>query len=611
MDRKGILMAVGLGIVTVLWLMFMMPSTEPELAGPGQEVVDDSSKSNEKVNSLDDPSTKAPAEKPLDPKAGDDKPASSDDPIIKKEVVVDFKPLDPEVISFDDRYKMTVDPQKGIAEVDLLSYRKEVDDKVNKVKLGATEFNSLFLTGLADTWKYGKPEVVNSGNAITIKRSVIGKNLDVIKTITLSKDYQFKVTYKFINTGDASIVLNGLGLNCGNVRPLTKNVGMMAGLDQTVDVYDLKNEKVSTNTLADIVEKATEVEQEKNLSPGQGTYYLEKPEGGFQWISAKNRYFAWIIDFKEGFRDCQLGYNIIKDKNPPPKGSGQEPDDTSLVTAVGYLNSMTIEAGSTKEITFDCYAGPQSLTILKKMDHNKKGVMQLNLFMWFKVGWIGFISELMLNGLLWLYSFVGNYGVSIILLTIIVKVLFWRLTNKSTESMKKMSALSPKMKELNEKYKDNPQAKQQEVMKLYRENGVNPIAGCLPLFLQMPVFIALFNALRGAIELRHSEFLWIADLSQPDTIFTIAGLPIRPLAIAWAISMVIQQKVVPSTADPAQKKIMMFMPVFMLFVCYSMPSGLTLYWTFSTMMSILQYYLNNKKTASDKKEQPVVKTATG
>ena len=163
--------------------------------------------------------------------------------------------------------------------------------------------------------------------------------------------------------------------------------------------------------------------------------------------------------------------------------------------------------------------------------------------------------------------------------------------------MKKMSKLSPKIKELGEKYKDDPQAKQQEIMKLYREAGVNPIAGCLPMLLQMPVFLALFNALRGAIELRHSEFLWVADLSQPDTVFTLFGLPIRPLAIAWAVSMFLQQKIVPSTADETQKKIMMFMPVFMLFFLYGMPSGLTLYWTFSTLMSILQYYINNKKTS--------------
>jgi len=235
--------------------------------------------------------------------------------------------------------------------------------------------------------------------------------------------------------------------------------------------------------------------------------------------------------------------------------------------------------------------------------------MQLNLFMWTKVGWIGMISEWMLKALVFFHGLVGSYGLAIIMLTLIVKALFWRITNKSTQSMKKMSTLSPKIKELNEKYKDNPQVKQQKIMELYREAGVNPVAGCLPLFLQMPVFIALFNALRGAIELRHSEFLWIDDLSQPDTIFEIGGLPFRPLAIAWATSMFLQQKLVPSSADETQKKIMMFMPIVMLFICYGMPSGLTLYWTFSTLMSILQYYLNNKKASAE--EATAAKTATG
>jgi YidC/Oxa1 family membrane protein insertase len=151
------------------------------------------------------------------------------------------------------------------------------------------------------------------------------------------------------------------------------------------------------------------------------------------------------------------------------------------------------------------------------------------------------------------------------------------------------------MKELQEKYKDNPQLQSQKVMELYKEEGVNPLGGCLPMLLQMPVFIALFNALRSAIELRHSEFLWVTDLSMPDTVWEVPGigLPIRPLAIAWCALMLLQQKLMPSSADDMQKKIMMAMPVIMLVLCYGMPSGLTLYWTVQTLMTILQYKLSN------------------
>jgi YidC/Oxa1 family membrane protein insertase len=610
MDKKGILMAIGLGLLSVYWVVYLMPMMAPE-----PQVIDQQGEHQ----SLDEPENNStrqnqetatsPNPENTDPKDVVLKKIDPEDAVSKK-VVAAFTPLAPVVIDFEDTYSFTVDPQRGVTQIELKEYKHEVSNPDIKVKIGSNQYPSLFLTGIADKWTYSKPEVTKKENQLIIKKSVIGLNLDIIQTITLGKDYQFQTSFKLINTGTKAIDLNSLGINCGNIGPLSGSVGMMAGMDQTVDTYDIEDESVSTHTLADIIKETAETEQEKNLKAGEATYFLERPEKGFQWISVKNRYFAWIVDFEEGFKDCEVGYNILEEKTG---AEVKEEDKVNLVTATGYLKAFTIPAGSSKEITFECYGGAQKLGILRELDHHKKGVMQLNLFMWFKVGWIGVVSELMLNGLLWLYSFIGSYGLSIIMLTIIVKALFWRLTNKSTESMKKMSALSPKMKEINAKYKDNPQVKQQEIMKLYRENGVNPIAGCLPLFLQMPVFIALFNALRGAIELRHSEFLWIADLSRPDTIFTISaiGLDIRPLAIAWAISMVIQQKVVPSTADPAQKKIMMFMPVFMLFVCYGMPSGLTLYWTFSTMMSILQYYLNNKKSAGKEKELPVKTTATG
>ena len=599
-------MAIGLAVLTVLWFKLMGPNLEPVPVDQTQVVdTSDVGKQSEgtveksgDVKSLDDPDNKTNSSD-SDTKQPDKTPDKQ--PVVDKEEK--FVPLPVETISLGD-YSMFIDPQRGITEVDLVKYKN--DDRKTDVRIGSTAHPSFYLTGSADSWKMGKPTVSKTDSSIEIRRSVIGMNLDVVQTITLGKDYQFTNNFKFINTGDKPVTLEKLGINCGNMSPLSDNVGMMAGMDQAVDVYDIEEEGVATELFQDILKDSTEMEQSRNLPKGKGSYFLERPVKGFQWISVKNRYFAWIIDKDGGFADCKVGYNFIEKEQ---QTASEEKEYIHLVTAVGTFNTISIPAGSSQEINLKCYAGPQELGILKKLDYNKKGIMQLNLFMWFKVGWIGFISELMLKALLMLYGFVGNYGVAIILLTIIVKALFWRLTNKSTESMKKMSTLSPMIKEINEKYKDNPQVKNQEIMKLYRENGVNPVAGCLPLLLQMPVFIALFNAFRGSIELRHSEFLWVSDLSQPDTIFDIAGLPIRPLAIAWAVTMLLQQKIVPSTADPTQKKIMMFMPVFMLFVCYGMPSGLTLYWTFSTVMSILQYYLNNKKNASETKEQAAVKKA--
>jgi YidC/Oxa1 family membrane protein insertase len=174
-------------------------------------------------------------------------------------------------------------------------------------------------------------------------------------------------------------------------------------------------------------------------------------------------------------------------------------------------------------------------------------------------------------------------------ITFLVKLLFWPLTHYSTLSMKKMQTVQPRIVEIREKYKDDPAKVQQKIMELYREEKVNPLGGCLPVVLQIPVFFALFNVFRGAIELRHASFLWVTDLSQPDTLpWLLLGLPIRPLAILMSVTMFLQQKLTPSSLDPMQARMMMIMTVFFAFIFYGMPAGLTLYWTVNQVLSIVQ-----------------------
>ena len=157
--------------------------------------------------------------------------------------------------------------------------------------------------------------------------------------------------------------------------------------------------------------------------------------------------------------------------------------------------------------------------------------------------------------------------------------------------MKKMSKVQPQIQELRAKYKDNPQMLNTKMMELYRKEGVNPMGGCLPILLQIPVFFALYATLDGAVELRQVPFWWSADLAAPDTVAHIFGLPINPLVLAMTLLMVVQQRLTPSAMDPMQQKMMMIMPIVMLFFLYNLPSGLTLYWTVSQIFSILQMLL--------------------
>jgi YidC/Oxa1 family membrane protein insertase len=190
-----------------------------------------------------------------------------------------------------------------------------------------------------------------------------------------------------------------------------------------------------------------------------------------------------------------------------------------------------------------------------------------------------------------LYSLIPNYGIAIILLTILVRVVTIPLTNKQMRSMERMREVQPKLKELQAEFADDRQKQSEAMMKLYRSEGVNPLGGCFPMLLQLPVFIGLFYALRSSIELRQAPFMgWISDLSAPETIFTIPGIdiPIRVLPLAMGVSMVLQQKLTPQpTVDPAQARMMMtIMPIMMTVLFYQFPSGLVLYWFVSNLLAI-------------------------
>jgi len=208
----------------------------------------------------------------------------------------------------------------------------------------------------------------------------------------------------------------------------------------------------------------------------------------------------------------------------------------------------------------------------------------------------------------WFYSFTHNYGVAIILLTIIIKLIFWPLTQKSYTSMQKMKKIQPKIQQIREKYKDDREKLNKELMEVYKIYKVNPMGGCLPMALQIPVFFALYRMLNSAVELRHQPFmLWIHDLTAPDRLnlgFSIDlpmighldGLPV--LTILMGITMFVQQKMTPSSGDPRQEKIMLIMPVMFTFFFINFPAGLVLYWFVNNILSIAQQYWINRHAAT-------------
>ena len=267
------------------------------------------------------------------------------------------------------------------------------------------------------------------------------------------------------------------------------------------------------------------------------------------------------------------------------------------------LPDIDVPANEQKVLSFNGYAGPKEFKRLNEIDRGLESIMRLDLFMLFRADWMSWISKTILRALIFfqgMFNTQWGYGVAIIFITIIVKLLFWPLTHKSTVSMRRMQKIQPLVKEIREQYKDDPQKMNRKVMELYREHKVNPLGGCLPILFQIPVFFALFNTLRGAIELRQASFLWVADLSMPDTLpWLLLGLPIRPLAILMGITMFIQQYLSPSSGDPSQKRMMYFMTIFFMFIFYTMPAGLTLYWTTNQVLTIIQNLFISKLETTD------------
>ena len=250
--------------------------------------------------------------------------------------------------------------------------------------------------------------------------------------------------------------------------------------------------------------------------------------------------------------------------------------------------------------SFILYAGPKEYDRLKALHVGLEHIVDF-----------GFFSVLAVP-LFWtlklFYNVLGNYGWAIVLLTIIIRIPFIPLMNKSQKSMKKMQELQPKMAEVREKFKKDPQRMQREMMDLYKKYKVNPLGGCLPMLLQIPVFFALYKILMIAIELRGAPFmLWLKDLSAPDTLFghipswfpLIGGFAVGPLPILMGATMIIQQKMTPTSMDPAQNRIMMFMPIIFTFLFLNFATGLVLYWLMNNIFSITQQLYVNRKLKTE------------
>jgi len=293
--------------------------------------------------------------------------------------------------------------------------------------------------------------------------------------------------------------------------------------------------------------------------------------GRVSWAGYHDSYFlAGIIPLAEGSATAHFS-------------SRRDDAATTVVASAPDI----IPAGGSQRYDYLVYYGPKKLSLLKELGHDLERSVNF--------GWFDFLARPALYLLNFFYGLVGNYGIAIILVTILIKIAFWPLTHKGLKSMKVMQKIQPKMAKLREKYKDDRQRQQQEMLKLYQTYKVNPLGGCLPMILQIPVFFSLYKVLLQSIELRHAPFmLWINDLSAPDRLYIgfdipwLGGIPV--LTLLMGASMFIQQKMTPIT-DPLQARIMLFLPVVFTFLFLNFASGLVLYWFINNVLTIAQQYM--------------------
>ena len=288
-------------------------------------------------------------------------------------------------------------------------------------------------------------------------------------------------------------------------------------------------------------------------------------KGNIKWFSFGGEYFTALLIA------------------PPSQGNvslAVKGDERSILRAEISGGSVTVSPGQSAKIPFRIYLGPKEISRLKELGVGGEKLVDFGYF------------SVVAQPLLWLlnltHGVTGNFGIDIIILSILIKIIFLPLTQISFKSMKGMQKVQPEMTRLRETYKNDKARLQQEIMLLYKRRRINPLSGCLPMVIQIPVFIALYNVLQYTFEMRHAPFfLWIQDLSAKDPIY------FTPLLMG--ATMVIQQKMTPTAADPTQAKMFMLMPVMFTFLFLSFPSGLVLYWLVTNVLSIAhQYYLNKK-----------------
>ncbi len=497
-------------------------------------------------------------------------------------------------------YSITFNPKgAGISSIKLRNH----DDKGEPVELlfkeeGDPDAFTMYAgngtnTPIDAVFSYTQSEAsAANGNVTLVAFTRSFRMDDTGEVFTLEKRYAIPLDDEFmiqlavkVNTPDGS----SIPINSDQAM-YTLSVGPQIGpaFESLSSNYDWRRVEVKYDDSSD-----------KSTPKFRNGVFVSDPEDKVDWMSLSGKYFSFILMPDESI----------------PIGSAMATTSTSE-EGIPQRNTISFvrnadASGEVRDI-YSFYAGPKVknlLTIYNTEDQNVFGISGASLEEVIDGNWLSWLESILNWVLQFFYRFIPNYGVAIILLTILIKVLLQPLTKRSTESTAKMSALSPKIEEIRKKFPDNPEAQNAAMAKLYKEEKINPMGSCIPMLIQFPIFIALYGLLNTNFELRGSMFIpgWIPDLSIPDTIYTLPfsipflGNQIHLLPILYTISMIFSMKITQSGSASAQGQAGMMafmtygMPIMFFFIMYNAPSGLLLYWSTVNVISIGQQLLVNKK----------------
>ncbi len=430
---------------------------------------------------------------------------------------------------------------------------------------------------------------------------LLTNGLSIVKEFNLAANYLVNATVRLENQSTQSLALPEQQWVVGMATPMNAHDS-----GQTVGIMWFNGQKT-----ADIVGASYFSDRGLGCVPRTPPADYRGGQTNVVWAAVYNQFFALVVMPQ----DPALDLIARRFELPRPTGEEARTIATNAAPPHGYETTLVypavrLEPAQSLQRQFVLYAGPKEYRTLTRIAAQLNN--NIDAVMGFGSIW-GFFAKALLLGMNLLHGALHlPYGWTVVAITVLIKVVFWPLTAASTRSMKKMQALAPQIKEIQAKYKDDPVKAQRKQMELWKENKVNPMGGCLPMLIQMPVFIGFFTMIRSAIELRGASFLWITDLSKPDTIFMIpglgflpfvgvpgVGLPFNLLPLIMGATMLWQSHLAPTSpgVDPTQQKIMRYMPLIFLLFLYNYSAGMALYWTTNNLLTIVQTKLTKMQTA--------------